>query len=319
MRTLINRVALAALFLAFGSTAGTAALVNGIQAVVDESIITRYEVEQLTMPAVRVLERQLGSQSDEFYKKIAEAERDNVEQLTRRRVIIHEFQTAGYSLPESVLDDMVEDEIRRQYKDRRTMAKSLQEKGITFEKFREKLREQFIVQAMRNKNISAEILVSPKKLEDYYNAKRESFKLADQVKLRMFTIPKSAEEEGLNPGKLAEEILFKLKDGADFDAMAAEYSQRAAKPQEGEWYERPKLRKELAEATSGVAAGNYCNVVETPEAFYLVQVVEVKPEHYKPLSEVRAQIEHDLVLEERERLERNWIEKLKKKTFIVYY
>lgn len=319
MRTWFNRLAVAGLALVGMCMAAQAALVNGIQAVVDDSIITRHEVEKLTVPAVRVLERQYPPQSEMFFRKLAEAERDNLEQLTRRRLIIHEFKTAGYSLPESVLDEMVEDEIRRRYKDRRTMAKTLQEQGLTFEKFRENLREQFIVQAMRNKNIASEILVSPQKLENYYQARREDFKVEDQVKLRMITLAKSPELEGLDPKRLAGEILFKLREGSSFEEMANAYSQRALRSPEGDWYERSQLRKELAEATANIRAGDYCEVIEAPEACYIVQVVEVKPTHYRPLSEVRTQIENNLVLEERERLERQWVDRLKRKTFIRYY
>jgi hypothetical protein len=43
---------------------------------------------------------------------------------------------------------------------------------------------------------------------------------------------------------------------------------------------------------------------------------EKNPAHTKPLSEVRDQIEKNLLQDEQKRLEAQWIERLKKKTYI---
>jgi hypothetical protein len=48
-------------------------------------------------------------------------------------------------------------------------------------------------------------------------------------------------------------------------------------------------------------------------------VEDRKPGHYKSLGEVRDEIETNLRLDEESRLERQWIAKLKKKTFVKYY
>jgi peptidyl-prolyl cis-trans isomerase SurA len=309
----------AALVLSGGVWTAQAGLVNAIQAVVHDSVITRQDVEEMTLPAVKILERQYRGQEEIFRKKLAEAERDNLEQLTERQLIMHEFQTAGYSLPESLLDEMVQERIRSRYGDRRTMAKTLQSEGVTIDKFRERLREQFIVEAMRSKNISQEIIISPQKIENYYAAHRDDFKMEDQVKLRILIVGRSTDPNGPQPARLAEEILIKLKEGAPFDELSALYSQKSQKSAAGEWYETSQLRKELAEAVAGLKPGEYSRVVEFPDAWYIARVEEVKPEHYKPLTEVRDEVEKNMVTQERARLEKQWVEKLRKKTFVRYY
>jgi hypothetical protein len=47
-------------------------------------------------------------------------------------------------------------------------------------------------------------------------------------------------------------------------------------------------------------------------------VEEKQPGHYKTLGEVRDEIEKNLQIEEKARLEKQWIAKLKKKTFVQY-
>jgi len=86
-----------------------------------------------------------------------------------------------------------------------TFTKSLQEEGLTLEKFRQQMREQFIVEQMRIKNISGEIIISPHKVESYYLGHRDDFKVEDRVKLRTIILNKSADPNVPNAPKLAKE------------------------------------------------------------------------------------------------------------------
>ena len=73
-------------------------------------------------------------------------------------LIENEFKTAGYSLPESVLDDMVQHAIKNEFGDRATFVRALQERGITFEKFREEISERFLVERLREQRALTNIV-----------------------------------------------------------------------------------------------------------------------------------------------------------------
>jgi peptidyl-prolyl cis-trans isomerase SurA len=232
---------------------------------------------------------------------------------------LHDFKTAGYSLPESVIDDVVQEQIRAQFGDRMTLTKTLEARGMTYEKFRQQVRDRFVIEQMRVKNVSAEVIISPNKVKMYYEAHRNEFKVEDEVKLRMIVTGNSADPNAPQAKALAGEILSKLKEGTAFEEMAAVYSQRSQRTPGGEWFERAQLRKELAEAVAGLKPGEHSGVVETPDGCYLLMVEEARPTHFKPLNEVREQIEKSFVLEERSRLEKQWVDRLKKKTFVRYF
>lgn len=310
---LIGTVATAA-GLAFNASGAN--LVNGIRAVVHDSLVTQQDVQEMTAPAVGVLQRQYPGQSQVVMEKLAKAESDNLQQLVQRQLILHEFKTAGYNMPESVLDDLVQERIRARYGDQRTLTKTLQAEGMTKEKFRERLREQFIVEVMRQKNISSELIISPQKVEDYYKAKKEEFKVEDRVKVEMIVLNRATNS---NPDALAREILLKVKDGTPFTELATMYSQRSQRQAAGEWFERSQLRPELAAAIANLKPGDTSDVVETSDAYYLVKVHEVEANHYKPINEVRSTIESALLTNERARLENQWVARLKKKTFTREY
>jgi parvulin-like peptidyl-prolyl isomerase len=53
-----------------------------------------------------------------------------------------------------------------------------------------------------------------------------------------------------------------------------------------------------------------------PMEFYLMLVEDKHPQRFKTLVEVREQIEKDLLAQEQKRVEKQWVDKLKKKTFV---
>ena len=297
-----------------------AEVADGVKAVVHEQSITFAEVENYTRPAVDALRRQYISQPDVFQQKLNEALNDSLEQLVERQLILHSFDTEGYKLPEGVVDELVQERIRERFGDRVTLMKTLQAQGMTYEQFRKQVREQYIESALRNQNVQREIIISPYKVESYYLANQDKFKLDDQVKLRMIVFTKTSADD-TNTLALAREIRDKIKAGTAFTEMAAIYSQGSQQHQGGDWgwVERSVLRKELAATAFTLAPGQVSDVIDTTDTIYLMLVEDKKTAHAKPLAEVRAEIEKTLRTQQQARLQKQWIDGLKKKTFIRYF
>ena len=296
-----------------------AELANAIQAIVNDAVITYHEVESLNQQTAEMVVRKYSGSRSLLETKLNEMQKENMDKLVEQQLILREFKSAGYSLPESVIDDLVQETIKAEFGDRATLTKTLEARGMSYEKFRQQIKERFIVEQLRLKNISQEIIISPHKVEKYYLDHREEFKEEDQVKLRRITLNKSSDPKAPDARKLGEEILDRLKDGASFTELAAVYSQGSQESREGVWYNRSALRHELAEAAFSLNPGQHSGVIETASECYLLMVDESNKSHYKPLGEVRVEIEKNLRLEERNRLEKNWIDHLKKKTFVQYF
>jgi parvulin-like peptidyl-prolyl isomerase len=295
-----------------------AELVDGVKAVVNNGVVTFAEVEDFAAPAAQALRREYPGEPNLFQQKLGDALNDGLEQLVERQLILHDFDVEGYKLPDTVVDELVQDRIRERFGDRITLMKTLQAQGETFETFRREVRDQYIVAALRAKNISPEkIIISPYKVETYYLAHKDDFKVEDEIKLRMIGLNKTSGND-TNTASLAREILAKIKQGATFAEMASVYSQGSQRNQGGDWgwVERSVLRKELADAAFKLKPGQVSGVIETPEACYLMLVEQTRPAHVKPLSEVRDDVEATLLTQEQKQLEQQWIEKLKKKAFI---
>ena len=295
-----------------------AELVDAIKAVVNNGVVTYAEVEEFAAPAAQALRREYAGQSDMFRQKLGDALNDGQEQLVERQLILHDFDVEGYKLPDPVVDELVQERIRERFGDRITLMKTLQAQGQTYEKFRREVRDQYIVAALRAKSISPEkIIISPYKVETYYLVHQDDFKVEDEVKLRMIVLNKTSGDD-TNTVRLAGEILAQIKEGATFQEMASVYSQDSQRSQGGDrgWVERSLLRKELADIAFTLKPGQVSEVIEMPEACYLMLVEQARPAHVKPLNEVRDDVELTLRTQTQKQLEQQWIEQLKRKTFI---
>src|ERR1044071_9166585 len=103
--------------------------------------------------------------------------------------------------------------------------------------------------------------------------------------------------------------------------MASVYLQSSQQHEGGDWgwVERSVLRKELADVAFTLKPAQMSDVIETSDSCYLMLVEQTRPAHVRLLSDVRDEVEKNLRTQEQARLQKQWIDGLKKKTFIVYY
>jgi peptidyl-prolyl cis-trans isomerase SurA len=362
-----------------GMLPASAELVTGIEAVVDNSLVTHDEVEMMTEPAATQLFRQYRNDPDVLQKKLSDARTESLDQLLSRQLILRDFKTT-YAANEAMIekevkkeiDKEIEDEIRTSYGGSRVaMIQTLAARGITFEKHRQQIHDRIIISFLRQKNITSGVIVSPHKVEAYYQDHKEQYKVEDEVKLRMIVLKNPNAEDTARVEKRAEEIASQLKDGATFAEMATIYSEGSQRNQGGDWgwWEVSKLSKGLSDMAASLQAGQRSGVTSRspgddywicqyengkpaagrhyqldatrkkevlveerkfdasssatnlppPQEFYLMLVEEKRPAHYKPLVEIRDQIERELLTQEQNRLEKEWIDRLKKKTFVRYF
>jgi len=304
------------------STRSAEQLVNGLSVIVNDAVITYKDVVQYVAPAIELLVRQYRDRPDVLREKITQAQRDGLEQLIERKLILQEFKDAGYKLPDYVVDEEVQRRIRKQFGgDRVALVRTLQSRGMTFEAWRRRVREDLIISAMRARKLGGEVVVSPYRIEKYYADHLDEFKVGDQVKLRTIMINAANKGDPKYARELAEEILKKLDQGAPFAELAAVYSEDGAAKQGGDrgWIKRDGLRKELTDAAFSLKPGQHSGVIETPGAYWILMVEGVRKNYVRPLPEVRDEIEAKLRDQERARRYREWVDRLKAKAFIRYF
>jgi parvulin-like peptidyl-prolyl isomerase len=246
-----------------------------------------------------------------------------LEELINRRLIIDEFKTSGAQIPDRYIEDEIRTRVRDRFGDRISLTRELQAKGMTFEDYRTRVREEIVSDVMRRRNLSTEkILISPHKIQEYYETNKTEFAVGEAVRLRILTLNKIAGEDASAKKKVGEEIVAKLQGGAKFGEVASAYSEDSFAKDGGdrkEMLETSTLREEFRAPASKLALQKPSDLIDTSDAFYLIQVEERKEAHTRPLSEVRDEIEKILTLQERSRLQKNWLKRLRVKAFINYF
>ncbi len=342
---------------------------NGIVAIANESIITYQEVEMVVLPTMQSAAQTFGPNSEQFRMRVNEARADALQQLVERQLVLADFKSGGRVLPESIIDERIKEITRERYGDRVTLTKSLQAEGLTFEAFRQRTRDNIIYDVMDSHNVRAAVLVSPAKIERFYQTNVVRFKLADQVKLRMIVLKATPGNPPDDVRGVALGILRKIDEGAPFAEMASVYTEGSGKKDGGDWgwFEQSKLSGGFANIALTLQKGQHSglfsqgreaddsywiyrydsagrvisgrkysareafieerkfdqaghdNLPARPGEFYLMLVDDKKEAHTRPLTEVRDEIERELLGQERARLRRQWVERLKSKSFVRYF
>jgi hypothetical protein len=70
---------------------------------------------------------------------------------------------------------------------------------------------------------------------------------------------------------------------------------------------------------TGPALAEHRDLLPDPQEYYLMQVEAKRVARTKSLEEVRDEIENDLKVEERARLQKKWVDRLKEKSFVRYF
>jgi len=297
---------------------------DGVAAVVNDKVITFSQVKKEVDPIEAQLRQQYSGV--ELIDKIKEQRLSALKSLIERELIIQDFNKMGGFIPDNYIEDQVRQIIKREYdNDRVTFIRTLQARGLSQADFKDELRKNIIVRAMNARNVQDAVIVSPFQIEQFYQDNVRQFVQPDQVKLRLIFMKKSfftSSADGSDPNlEVMKEILRKIETGSDFASLAKGYSEGAKASAGGDmgWISEGTLRPELAKVAFKLKPGQNSDVIITNDGYYILQVDDIQKSSVVPLSEVRADIEKNLELQEKERLRQQWLDGLRSKAFIKMF
>jgi parvulin-like peptidyl-prolyl isomerase len=298
-------------------------MVDGIAAVVNSNVITYGQVRELLMFRQRSLNETY--QGEELKAKMKESQDAALKDLVDRQLIIDSFKEQSFSIPDYVVEDRIQNIIREEFGgDRTAFVRTLKAQGFTLSRFREVERDKIIVQAMRQRAVRSDFVISPDKVEAYYRRNIAEYSTPEEIRLSMIVL--RVEEDGSgDPAaakrSMAEEIRGKLAEGADFPGIAQMYSEDSTAEAGGDWgwIDRKTLNEELNRVAFSLQPGQLSRVVQLGDSLYIMRVEARKAAVTKPLAELREEISKKLFEEERIRLQEQWVKTLREKAYVKVY
>jgi parvulin-like peptidyl-prolyl isomerase len=153
----------------------------------------------------------------------------------------------------------------------------------------------------------------------YYDAHPEVFK--DPEKIRFQHIYFRAESEEMSPAERAvvrtrlEDLRKQIMGGADFDAMARQYSQ-SADSQSGGWSGMKKGQRTFpafTEVAWGLKINQVSEVVDTPTGFHIIKLKEKSPPKDRPFDTMKEFARQRAVTDKLEAKQRAFVEEAGKR------
>lgn len=286
-----------AMALLLGAVCAQAEIVNRIAAIVNDEIITLYEVEKDAGQMLLGLREQNKWTQQEADARLPEIKGQILEALVREKLFEHEVQKLGIPITEQDVDEYLEFIAERNRLNMEQLGQMIQREGKTMSEYRELIRKKIRrEQYVRYRLKSGALDVSEEEKRSYYNLNPDRFLEEAEFELAeiRFSFPADDNQTALlNNRKRAEETLSKLLDGESFEAVAKKYSDAASAKAGGRmgWF---KVETELKPAYSRIAQtlepGRFSLIATDDKGLFILKVLDAKKQAAKPYEQVAEQI-----------------------------
>lgn len=294
---------------------------NGIVAVVEDKAITVEEVRRELTPLVAEIQRSSRTQ-EEFEQRLEAAQADVVQSLIDRVLIVKEFRKdEKKKIPASYVDNRIaEMQVTEFGGDRSKFLAYLHQRGKTQAEFRVEIEEDIIYGYMRGQMRKSTSMVSPVKIQTYYNENKDKFFREDEVHLRLIQLNR-ANLTDTQLREKAEAIYARIAGGEKFEDVARETSQDTRRVKGGDWgwVRRNDLRKEFIDQLFTLKKAEFTRPIVLNEGAYLLYVEDRHYAGVQEIDSVRDDIERILVAQMTREAQEKWLERLRRNGYVKYY
>ncbi len=277
LRAAVAALALVGLATAASAQSAARALRIGdyIVAVVNSELVTAIEVEQ-RLNRAREEARRGGARvppADELRKQV-------VDTLIDERVLVTYARDSGQKVDDIELDRAVNSVASQNKLNLRQLRERLASEGVDFARFRNGLRDQIMVERVREREVQGRIRISDVDVDRFVDQQRGA--AASEVELNLaqilVTVPEGAHEAQVAERRARiDQAVAKLRGGADFASVAREFSEDGNRAKGGEIGLRPtsRLPDLFVESTRALKVGDISEApLRSGAGFHLLKVLE---------------------------------------------
>lgn len=251
-------------------------LVDRIIAVVNQGVITQFELNERMKRVTRELEQRNTPLPP---KDVLEAQ--VLERLITERVQLQRATETGLRVDESQLDRTVDRVAQSNNMTPAQFREAIERDGIPMSKFREELRNEILLARLREREVDNRITISENEI-DVYMADQDGAKdVASEFELShiVIRVPEQATPDQLARQRAkADEVVKQARAGTDFAQLSAAYSDAPEAMTGGAlgWRSRDRLPDLYLEAVNGMRPGQVSEVLRSPAGFHVLRLNNIR-------------------------------------------
>jgi peptidyl-prolyl cis-trans isomerase SurA len=309
------------LFFIFLCMPAYAEVVDRIVAVVNDEVITLYELNAAFEPFAQNIESTYKGKDKNAVIKQTKA--SLLQRMVDNILIEQEAKKTGVgaTVKEEDVNNVLQDIVARQKMSMQDFLKGIAEEGKTVESVKKEIRSQIVRMRLLRREVKDKIMVSDAEIGDYYDKHRQEYEGKESVRMKQIFLPAPAESGKAVRLKTKQEAL-RLRElilkGESFDVLAAKYSQGPAAATGGDvgFIEKGTILPEVEAVAFSLPVNQMSDVIESSVGFHIIQVVDKRGAGLKPIAMVREEIKAKIEDEKLEKKFDEWISSVRARSHL---
>jgi peptidyl-prolyl cis-trans isomerase SurA len=274
MRIALLLAMLVPLLLPSAAAAQNVLLVDRIVAVVNKDVITATELDD----AVAAAERQLKRQGTRLPDR-PQLERQMLERMIIDKAQLQLAKDTGLRVDEGQLDRAVQRVAQNNNMSLPEFRGALERDGVPYSAWREDLREQMLLNRLREREVDDKIQVSDSEVDLFLSdlKTRPDNRAEYNVSHILVRVPEQATPDRVEAARTrAVKAQMEARMGGDFAALAASYSDAPDALQGGAlgWRSHERLPELFAGALADLQPGQVTDILRSPAGFHILKLVD---------------------------------------------
>lgn len=297
----------------------SAELIDRIIAVVNDDIVSLYELESMYNPFAERI-KSMGYPPEQQKTMLYQLREDLINQLIEQKLTEQETRRTGIYVDEREIDETIERMKQSHFMTDEEFQQALLQEGITPEAYRKNVRLQLLRNRLVSREVTSRVVITDDDIRAYYEHNADKFTKEAQYHLRMILmrLSRSPNEAEKNAVRLKMERVYqRLESGEDFAQLAAVYSEgRAESGGDLGMFPFSKLAAHIQQAVKTLPAGQYTDIMLTNLGYQIFFVENIIESESTSIEEAAVEIRQKLMEEGVDQKIREWLEALKNKSHI---
>lgn len=207
-----------------------------------------------------------------------------LERLISDKAQLQMARAAGLRVDDNAVDGAVEAIARQNQATIDELRRRLKTDGIDYSQFRAELRDELLVSRLRQREVESRVTVTEQEIDQFLRDQKSTAGPVDELSSLalnlaeiLVAVPEQATPEQVAALQAqAQQILARARSGADFTALANEFSASPSRGNGGQMGLRTADRYPplFVEATQGLGAGGLVGPVRSGAGFHILKVLE---------------------------------------------